>query len=321
VVGNPQVVPPAVPPKPVSKPLAAPSLPLNQQSPTVPPPPPAFVRQVEAITEQNAVHQGSPQQVQVRQTYGERDPHSAYNVDETRIPTYQETSVSLRINNKALPDPVALSRYPFTADDGSVPAYEQSEAIPVVAQSVYSINDEEYETQRNAELSRYYDEDGLAQPFAGAFGTEEQYTNNYQSYPALHEEIEIPPCVNLDEYWAKNPETGLLTVRVTDAVRKEPVAGATVQVTRKCSDKTYRFATAVTDANGYASKISLPAPAKQISFAPSNDDLPYAVYDILVSLDSDYQLFRNATIFPNTESVQQVYIGKNRVVDEGSLNS
>jgi hypothetical protein len=187
-------------------------------------------------------------------------------------------------------------------------------AVPTVTPGVPSMVDFTENDQRYAEQSYRFDEDPLAQPFAGAGGETESYTDNYSSYPQQpiasgNFEMAIPEYNTLEQYLQENPARGMLTIRILSADRKSPIGGAKVMVTRRIGAKTYRFYDVATDAQGLVNRLSLPTPEVEASFDPNSGKLPYEVYDISVTIGTNKsQIFRNATIFPNTESVQPVYV-------------
>jgi 5-hydroxyisourate hydrolase-like protein (transthyretin family) len=176
---------------------------------------------------------------------------------------------------------------------------------------------------RNAMLSRKYDEDALDNPFAGAYGGKEQYTEKYSSYPQSANGREaVPVFESQEEYFRENPAVGELTVHVLTAETRTPISGAAVLVAREIGGKYYKFAEHVTNRTGTVSEIPLPTPAKDFSFDPGHDHLPYAVYDIYVTAGNRKALYRNATLFPDIESVQTVYVGaENSTVDESQYQN
>jgi len=134
-------------------------------------------------------------------------------------------------------------------------------------------------------------------------------------------ELPAQDYTSLDDYLARNTARGILELQVRVASDDAaPVQGANVDVLRIINGVTYLFFHGVTDANGSAGRIALPAPDRSLSFAPPQGFVPYAVYTVSVT-HGDYapQVFENVTVFPDTESVQVVRMGlaAPSTVDEG----
>jgi len=135
-------------------------------------------------------------------------------------------------------------------------------------------------------------------------------------------ELPTQDYASLEDYLARNTARGILELQVRVASDDgAPVPGANVDILKTIAGTAYLFFHGVTDANGSAGRISLPAPDRNLSFAPPQGFVPYAVYTVSVS-HGDYapQVFENVTVFPDTEAVQVVRLGQApayAVTDEG----
>jgi len=135
-------------------------------------------------------------------------------------------------------------------------------------------------------------------------------------------ELPAQDYASLEDYLVRNTARGMLELQVRVASDEgAPVPGANVAILKTIAGVTYLFYQGVTDANGSAGLISLPAPDRSLSFAPPQGFVPYAVYTISVA-HGDYapQVFENVTVFPDTEAVQVVRMGMTEapfVVNEG----
>ena len=174
-------------------------------------------------------------------------------------------------------------------EDDATPAYYAPQAVPV-----------------SAALS--------AVAFAGQ--------DTFQQPGPGYYELPVQEYASLEDYLARNTARGILELQVRVASDDgAPVPGANVDVMRTINGVTYLFYHGVTDANGSAGRIALPAPDRSLSFTPPQGFVPYAVYTVSVS-HGDYapQVFENVTVFPDTESVQVVRLGmagEPSLVDEG----
>ncbi|MDR2647255.1 MAG: hypothetical protein LBB67_03920 [Oscillospiraceae bacterium] len=132
-------------------------------------------------------------------------------------------------------------------------------------------------------------------------------------YPAYTEEAS-PQFDSLEAFLEYNDGYGILTVQVLDAERDSPVAGAEVKITNTINGALYAFYDVRTDAGGRANQLRLPAPNVEQTFTPAEDGIPYATYDItVVHPNGISQVFRNATIFDDIESVQVVRFGDSNI--------
>ena len=162
-------------------------------------------------------------------------------------------------------------------DDDAMPAYHAPQAVPASA----ALSDVAY---------------------AGQDG--QQANSGYYELPSQE-------YASLEDYLARNTARGILELQVRVASDEgAPVPGANVDILRTINGVTYLFYHGVTDANGSAGRIALPAPDRNLSFMPPQGFVPYAVYTVSVT-HGDYapQVFENVTVFPDTEAVQVVRLG------------
>jgi hypothetical protein len=105
-----------------------------------------------------------------------------------------------------------------------------------------------------------------------------------------------------------NPSYGFLRVQVSVAQQAYPVQNATVEISKTFSqakDKFVFFA-AQTDASGIVPRVTLPAPDRDLSAAPSALQ-PYATYDVFVSHPNFTDVYiPNCIVFATIETIQQV---------------
>lgn len=109
-----------------------------------------------------------------------------------------------------------------------------------------------------------------------------------------------------ETFLRQNPESGFLRVQVFAANQAFPIPNATVVISKHFPKEDCIFFKAQTDASGIMSRITLPAPDRQLADAPSAMQ-PYATYDIAVS----HPLFTavrlaDVAVFDSVETVQNV---------------
>ena len=178
-------------------------------------------------------------------------------------------------------------------DDGAVPAFRMPQAAQAFAPAAAfsSPADVAYAAQDTIEQDGYF-------------------------------ELPVQDYASLEDYLARNTARGILELQVrVGSDNGAPVPGASVDILKTVAGVTYLFYHGVTDASGSAGRISLPAPDRNLSFAPPQGFVPYAVYTVSVT-HGDYapQVLENVTVFPDTESVQIVRMGMTAtpsIVDEG----
>ena len=184
--------------------------------------------------------------------------------------------------------PAAEAAYAAYTDDDAMTAYAAPEAIPAASLSDVA--------------------------FAGQAPAPQQLDGYY--------ELPAQDYASLEDFLARNTARGILELQVRVASDEAaPVPGAVVDILKTINGVTYLFHHGVTDAGGSAGRIVLPAPDRNLSFAPPHGFVPYATYTVSVT-HGDYapQVFENVTVFPDTQAVQVVRMGQApmpSMIDEG----
>ncbi|MCI8497280.1 MAG: carboxypeptidase regulatory-like domain-containing protein [Clostridiales bacterium] len=111
----------------------------------------------------------------------------------------------------------------------------------------------------------------------------------------------------MQRFLMENPEEGRLKIQASTAQGAVPIAGASVQVSREIGGKPHVFYNVVTDEDGIADGMTLPAPPKILSETPQDCEKSWATYDIEVSHPNfPTQKFKNIPIFDGVETIQPV---------------
>ena len=119
-----------------------------------------------------------------------------------------------------------------------------------------------------------------------------------------------------EAFLAANPESGFLRVQVSVAEQAYPVQNASVEISKTFSGQKYVFFSAQTDASGIISRVTLPAPDRDLSSAPSALQ-PYATYDIFISHPDFTDVYvPNCIVFATIETIQQVRMVPNETCAE-----
>lgn len=119
---------------------------------------------------------------------------------------------------------------------------------------------------------------------------------------------------------------GTLRVRAYTAGGALPVAGAIVRVRGASEDNGSVSFTSVTDRDGLSELFTLPAPDRDLSLAPSPEELPYSLYDLEISAEGYFtKHILGLTVFSGINSIQLVSMipGSGRTVEDyprGSIN-
>lgn len=119
---------------------------------------------------------------------------------------------------------------------------------------------------------------------------------------------------------------GTLRVRAYTAGGALPVKDALVRVRGASEDNRFVSFTSVTDRDGLSELIELPAPQRELSLAPSPEELPYALYDLEISADGFYtKQIRGLTVFSGINSIQLIAMipGTGNMIEDyprGSIN-
>ena len=137
--------------------------------------------------------------------------------------------------------------------------------------------------------------DGKEMEYAACDRTDPPYCNgSVQTFPTR------------EDFLASNPGYGYLRVQVSVAQQAYPVQNATVEISKTFSGQKYVFFASQTDASGIVSRVTLPAPDRDLSSAPSALQ-PYATYDIFVSHPDFTDVYiPNCIVFATIETIQQV---------------
>lgn len=102
-----------------------------------------------------------------------------------------------------------------------------------------------------------------------------------------------------------NTEYGSLSVRAYTAGGALPVVGAIVRIFGAEEGNRDVVHSLLTDVDGRAPTVKLPAPSKTYSMAPNPSERPYALYDIEISADEYYtKQIRGVSVFPGITSLQ-----------------
>jgi hypothetical protein len=115
---------------------------------------------------------------------------------------------------------------------------------------------------------------------------------------------EVDKFQSREDFLKANPELGYLRVQVFAANQSYPIPNAHVEVSKQFGGDKYVFFATQTDASGVMSRISLPAPDRELSESPSALQ-PYATYEIAVSHPGFTPvIFRNCAVFDRIETIQ-----------------
>ena len=114
---------------------------------------------------------------------------------------------------------------------------------------------------------------------------------------------------NKEEFLKANNRNGFLRVQVSAADQAFPIQNADVVVSKQFADNDSVFFEEHTDASGIMNRITLPAPDRNLSAAPSSVLQPYSTYDISVTHPGFVSvLLKNAVVFDGIETIQQVVL-------------
>ncbi len=100
---------------------------------------------------------------------------------------------------------------------------------------------------------------------------------------------------------------GAITVRVYTAGGGLPVEGALVKITGAEEINRDEAHSRITDRDGLAETVYLPAPKKSSSSEPNPDEAPYYIYDVTVAKEGYYtRKIQGVSVFPLINSIQPV---------------
>ena len=112
-----------------------------------------------------------------------------------------------------------------------------------------------------------------------------------------------------EAFLESNQKTGFLRVQVSAADQAFPIQNADVIVSKRFGNDDSVFFEEHTDASGIVNRVTLPAPDRVLSGAPSSALQPYSTYDISVTHPGFVTvLLKNAVIFDGIETIQQVVL-------------
>lgn len=127
-------------------------------------------------------------------------------------------------------------------------------------------------------------------------------------HSAENAEYRAPQFENYEDFIKNNPQRGSLKVQVFAAGQAFPIVNAKVAVVLELKNGTREMFSGLTDINGIADNISLPAPDVDMSQQPSvTPALPYASYTTYVEHpDFVDEVFTNVPVFAGIKSIQGV---------------
>ena len=115
------------------------------------------------------------------------------------------------------------------------------------------------------------------------------------------------PFADYDEFIANNQSEGFLRVQVFAANGSFPVSNATVRVYIQLDDGEREVFSGITDVDGIADGIRLPAPDSSVSFDENSTVAPYAVYKLRVERQGYAPAyFDGIPVFDSIKSIQPV---------------
>ena len=121
--------------------------------------------------------------------------------------------------------------------------------------------------------------------------------------------------------------SGSLRIRTYTAGGAIPVKGATVRITGAEEANRSVSYSLVTDRNGQTKVVTLPAPSVDYSLSPNPAELPYSVYDLVITAPGYLtKRINGLTVFSGVNSVQLINMipGTGNAYDEyprGNTNS
>ncbi len=97
---------------------------------------------------------------------------------------------------------------------------------------------------------------------------------------------------------------GTLTVRAKTAGGALPVPGVVVRIFGAEEDNRFITYSLLTDEDGTAERITLPAPLKTLSLSPGAPESPYATYNIEVSAPGYFnKIINSVSVFSGIDSI------------------
>ena len=115
------------------------------------------------------------------------------------------------------------------------------------------------------------------------------------------------PFADYDEFVRNNPAQGIMRVQAFTADQAFPAANASVRVYIRLADGDRELYSGITDVDGIADNIRLPAPDSSISFNENSTVEPYAVYSLRVNKPGySSAVFEGIPVFDSVKSIQPV---------------
>ena len=101
--------------------------------------------------------------------------------------------------------------------------------------------------------------------------------------------------------------SGSLRIRTYTAGGALPVKGATVRITGAGEDNRLISYSLLTDRDGQTDLVTLPAPSVDYSLSPDPAELPYSVYDVVITAPGYLtKRINGLTVFSGVNSVQLI---------------
>ena len=101
--------------------------------------------------------------------------------------------------------------------------------------------------------------------------------------------------------------SGTLRIRAYTAGGALPVKGAIVRITGAGEDNGLISYSLVTDRDGQTEAVTLPAPSINYSLAPNPAELPYSLYDVVITAPGYLtKRINGLTVFSGVNSVQLI---------------
>ena len=98
-------------------------------------------------------------------------------------------------------------------------------------------------------------------------------------------------------------ESGTLIIRAYTAGGAVPLKNGKIKVSGAMEENRFFETNLITDADGLTAKISLPTPKRSFSLSPGAPEIPYASYDIEISLPGFYtKKLYGVSVFSGVES-------------------
>lgn len=121
------------------------------------------------------------------------------------------------------------------------------------------------------------------------------------------DEITVRPYTDNSDFEIRNGSQGMLRVQVFAADRSFPISGARVTVDVPFMTGGRELFSGVTDADGIADNIVLPAPDRSLSLDEDNTAEPFALYNVRVT-HPNYAAgeYENIAVFDSVKSIQPV---------------